>query len=661
MHRSTTRAWSILRQSTATGRSFDRITVTVRPRWPICPRSIHCSAAMYAKQDSPTLVGSSVATDAFETQSFLHVSPEVTIDVTDKPLKHVWKEYCDRVDNKKRLTEKDFLQVCNLLKKSRSAESVKRLQAVLREIHQRVLEKKLPMSTFIRCCNMLIMMFIERSDLKTARLVFDGMVKSSYHPNSVTVCTLIDGMARLGSATDLHNFYQFLKDSGLFPKSIEPYLRLIKAFSERGDIKSCQYYFAILKKQNNPRELSVYHAMIKAYAAAQQPEGVLALYREMLQESVKPDLRIYGSIVQCLQSHGMSKEANEIWEDVQKTGLPVDTGIYSSLGLPPMEILERMRTAGVTPSIRDFNNLINTSIKENNMANALEVFRIMRQNDIPPDLFTYSMIIDIIAKDHEQPPETAFDLYEEMKTNQIQSDAIVYTSLIMAASRGKNPFERGLWILEEMQRHQVKPNSFTFSALLALLVHKRLEPKDLSYAETIREKMRMTGIEPNTRFYNTYLSLLAKFVATKNGQQQAIRKMTSIFKQMKHSKDTIRRPDFATYAVLITSLLKAGQIRQALLTYEASKTEQITMPVVVYNNIMQALEKDNQLPQVMNIWQDMKMLKIRPNADSYELALEACAQLGLTESFAAIRTQRKTDFQRLEEINTKKQTIFRDA
>jgi hypothetical protein len=52
----------------------------------------------------------------------------------------------------------------------------------------------------------------------------------------------------------------------------------------------------------------------------------------------------------------------------------------------------------------------------------------------------------------------------------------------------------------------------------------------------------------------------------------------------------------------------------------------------------------------MNIWHDMRIREVLPDSNGYEIVLDVCEQMGLVDSLAMIRQQRKLDADRLLEL-----------
>ncbi|KAF7728678.1 hypothetical protein EC973_005715 [Apophysomyces ossiformis] len=578
----------------------------------------------------------------------------------DKTYPEVWAEFCQRIEQHEPLTPHDFVGMATMIKWEDQPHAVRRFQLLLREMNKRTDMDE----AFVRICNMLLHIYIRRNDLKSATLVYEGMVKSEVKPNEVTICTLLDGIAKLGTGKDMLQFYETLANREGLPDSTKVYSKFMSIFAERGDIERCRAFFEAMVEKGIADEGS-YTFMLITYGQAQQPESAYALYKKMLESGPKPSLSSYHTVLDTLRRHKKKTEMQKVYEDLLQSGLEVNSSHYAAMGWDPKRTLKEMRNLGVAPSTRDYNSFLSYYVRQNKFAEALEMFQAMQSEKIEPDVYSYGILIDAVAKDKDQPSAAAFDLYYDMQNHGVAPDVVIYTTLMMACSREQN-LEDAMKLLEDMQQNGVRPNIYTFNSLLALLARKKHKDiTDLERAEMLWRKMAKLGIQPDTRSHNVYLSLLAKFTndhKTDNGQRDTqldekpkktpLTKMLDLYKHMRAAPRFRKyRPDFISYGIVIRTLVRCNQTRKALLMYDDAKAARIKLTTASYNELMRGLTQEKEMSQVMNVWHDMKALKVLPDHQSYALALGACQHLGLEKSFESIRAQRQADFDRLFQLD----------
>lgn len=591
-----------------------------------------------------------------------------------------WNTYLAQISKSDEIPveEQMFIDIASLTQADKTlsgSEKVQRFQHILRDIHQHLEKNPELQNAFQRTCNMLMYVYIEQGNVKSAKLVFEGLASSECKINLVSIRTMIHGFQRHGTKTDLHKFIQSLEARNLFPRKASIYVSVIYAFKHFNDIRGCQFYYAELIKNGIPMDEHCYKVMMEVYRKAKKPESVLELYHDMKENNMEITARIYSIVLSAL-SHdkNLHSEMVKIFDEFKLTDIKMTPEIYLSMKWDPLKALQDMKDKNMTPEIRDYNEFLHHYVRKNKFKEALEMYKLMKEDkNVDMDAYSYGIVMDALAKDLEQSPESVFDLYREMKQHCVKPDAAVYTSLLSACNRAQD-LERAMVLLEEMQSFNVKPNSYTFNSILSILsTMDKTSSLDLDRASLIWEKMSSLGIHPDTRTYNTYLSIISKLIkpieedsedhivdSTLWGEEEneqhvprTVREMLRMYRYMRRNhRDTIQ-PDFATYTIVINSLSAAGQLRSALQVYSDAKMSRVTLPVSAYNEIMRALQRGGKISEAMNIWYDMKIMGVLPDTTTYEIVLEACEQLGLVDTLTSIRNQRKHDFARLLELDTK--------
>ncbi|CAO3596206.1 unnamed protein product [Absidia cylindrospora] len=644
------------------------------------------------------------------------------IKIEGRTTDEIWADYLHRLEDPtaNNLKECDYIIICMALKKDKnSPTSIKRIQTLLRHLNERG-DRTV---SFTRCCNMLMYLYLEQRDLNSARLVFDGLLRSEkYQLSNVSVSTLLSGIAQLGTAKDALALYKSLSRQGLFPNSIGTYRRLIKVLGvDFGHVDSCVSIFDKLLNDTSGMlptpNIEIYNTMFIMYRFTKQPDRAWALYCQSLMSdgsNVTPDLATYYTLLKTLQQleDGDGNRATRIqtiYNDMQRLGLKITASHYQAMGWDPLEVLRTLKKDGSQLTVNDYNLLISSAVKDNKFEDALAMFQEMwkegddvddngngieqqqqqqQLNRVSPDVYTYGIIMDALVKDIEQSVSVVYDVYEEMKQQGVLPDVVVYSCLLQACSRDGS-MDRAVGYLEEMQEFKIRPNTYILNNFLGVLSQKPVKEKqDMYCARALWDQMIAIGVYPDTRAFNQYLSLLSQFVPTvdpkeiksarsrmeqdggggdldlfgDNSNNDSIpmggipmsgtaKYMMNIYRTMRHSKGKLSRPDFLSYSILINTMIAQGQTRQAMVIFRDAQLVNKKLGVDIYNTIMEGLLRDNDLHQIMHMWQDMKANRVLPDRVSYDLVLDACEQLHLAESFTTIMQQRKLDNSRLARLD----------
>ncbi|KAI9482866.1 MAG: Brix domain-containing protein [Benjaminiella poitrasii] len=483
-----------------------------------------------------------------------------------------------------------------------------RLQYILRQLDEAKRQDAQYHTAFQKTCNMLMYAYLDRHhDLASAKVVFEGMLKTD-GLTEVSIATMVTGITQHGSRRDLYELIDVLRRQGAMPASELVYVRLLRALRHFGDIKGCRFFFAEML-EHDIQSVAGYRCMMAVYHADRQRENVLKLFRQALELKIEPDTAMYHMALECLKPHERTETFNmlrDYWHRQSPTLVESRMSTYLLLDWDPLEALEEIQQV-MTPITRDYNQALAAYVKQNDFDRALEVLTRMNGKGITMDSFSYSILLDALAKDNASDPAAVFELYDEMKRNGVKADVVVFTSLFAACHRARD-LPKALDLLAEMDRVGVAPNIYTYNAVLTVMANAdhRL---DWTQAKELWTRMRSSevGVEPDTRTYNIYLSVLANARST-----AAAKEMVECYREMKR----VVEPDFLTYTVLINGLSASHpSLRAALQVYNDAKLERVSLPVSVYNRLMVALQRGAEVSEAMNVWHDMRIRGVLPDND----------------------------------------------
>ncbi|KAI8332839.1 hypothetical protein BC941DRAFT_435528 [Chlamydoabsidia padenii] len=605
-----------------------------------------------------------------------------------------WEEYRRVVqDPQVTLKKSDYYAVSKMLKNdTMTFTSIKRLQALLRDLHQR---EAMP-DVFVHCCDILMSLHLQHEDLDSALLVFDGMMNSNYKPSHYTVRTILEGVIQYGSIGDALSLNKALHKKKLFPQDMRTYEKFLKVLGLNfGDLKSCDVLFnELLKKYNNNKDgdlkptTNLYNLMFNIYYK-NQPKSkntdVWSLYEQLManDSGVRPNWKTYEILIKIFgndDSLGFEYTAR-LYQDMQRLGIDMKASHYNGMGYDAsktltMLLLKENRANKI--NTRDLNLLINSAVKDNKFDDAWDIYQFMvtqKGKTLLPNVITYATIMKALVKDTTRPTSMVFDMYEDMKRHNIQADHFIINCLLQAC-RPNGDMDKVIDIIHEMRQSKISVDKYLFSNLISAVSNKEsaLNQQDMDLLKSVWDE----GVALDTQFAssscNKYLRLWVRYSSSEQQQQQqeptqhdndnedsihlagppmsdTLKHMMTVYHTMRHMDNKMEPPDWFTYSLLIKAMVDEKQSRQALVVFRDAQTNKIRLGANIYNLIMQGLLLENNPNPVMHLWQDMKVRRIWPNRATYDLVLDACEQLGLVESFKIILQQRQSDADRLDTLD----------
>lgn len=640
--------------------------------WPAIKRSIYQIKPIRQSILSATHYKSKLTTNKL---FYTTVISEPTIKILH------WSKYRELIENSnEKIPAKELEALSKFTVSSKTIKpsvAISRIQDILKYMSTRQDNPDVKAS-FRTCCNHLIQAYIQQGDLKTARLVFDKMVAVG-DVNEESIRQVANGIRSLGTRAEIYEFQKSMESRGLWVDSSLLYNSIIYALRDFGDLPGCRYYFTEMKKKNLANTVHAYRAIMSVYRKANQPNQVLKYFNEMKEEGLEPTAGEYGILFGSL-----SKDKNyhtllkDVFEEMKSKKQPINLSFFLYMGWDPLEAMKEMDKTNLNVSVRDCNSGLAYYVKKNQFPEALDVMKWMNEYKIKMDTFSYSIMIDALAKDYSTPPMVVFNLYEDMKRHKLIPDQVTFTSLITNCCKNQD-LDKALTLLNEMQIYEIKPNTYTFNSVLNVLSSMtETSSVDVERASLVWSQMTDLGIQPDTRTCNIYLSLISRLIKSVQLQNneperysqttlweeledtsrrvpQTVKEMQRMYRYMRRHKLESMKPDFVTYSIVINAMSAAGEVRSAMQVYDDAKMSRVTLPVPAYNEMMSALQRCGRVSESMGIWHDMKLQSILPDNTTYSIVLENCEQLGLIESIESIRRQRKLDFDRLQELEKKKE------
>jgi len=295
-------------------------------------------------------------------------------------------------------------------------------------------------------------------------------------------------------------------------RSSHTYGSIIRAYGVLKDLRGVWDTWREMRTRHmTPTSIAI-GCMTEALASNGDPESAHDLIKEMLAE---PDTRpLVNSVIYCSVLKGFShhRHFDRVWcvhKEMQAAKLTVSLAAYNTLidactrssdmaRVP--QILEDMANDGLEPNIVTYSTIIKGYCLENRLEKAMELLQEMKQSTrYRPDEITYNTLIhgyarfghyeqgmallaemqelgvqpsnytlSVVAKlaTRSRRPERAFELCEELgKRYGLRLNVQVYNNLVHACTVNQD-MQRGLKLLEQMQRDGIRPDTRTFTLLV---------------------------------------------------------------------------------------------------------------------------------------------------------------------------------------------------
>jgi len=202
------------------------------------------------------------------------------------------------------------------------------------------------------------------------------------------------------------------------------------------------------------------------------------------------------------------------------------------LGL--MAILD-MKIRGFKPTIFHYNSLFVSLVKQphpNQQEKIDHVLSLIR-SETSPDVWTYSIMIDAILAGSptklipDEIVDTAFDVIELMKKEDLKPNVPIFTSLVKGCIRAKDP-DRAWATFDHMRVWHHQPDVVLYSSM----IHVCSKTGEAERALNIYEEMRSNDLYPTEITFN---ALISCFIKRYDMHKEAFKALTDMKKLWVHA------------------------------------------------------------------------------------------------------------------------------
>lgn len=348
--------------------------------------------------------------------------------------------------------------------------------------------------------------------------------------------------------------------------------------------------------------------LISFYTKNQMFAEAIAAFDEFIKVCTKPNVYIFGAIINSACKSGEMRKAEELLSQMLKLEIFPNSQIYSCMisGYSNSnEIYLALQTFRLAEL--DLNN--NSIVVVNSILNALAEHKMFKQlhliftktaNDkkIIPDKITFTTLIKAYSKSGEF--DKLWDLYGFLKKNEIY-DEILFNSMLDAFANVQH--EENLYeIYSEMKRKKIPTSVYTFGVLLKLYVSNR----NVERSEEIFNEILRKGIKPSIIIFQ----LMANLYSIQNNYSKVWQVYDSMLTQHKVQPDVQLSESIVKTMIHHGQFSKAGKVIIDTLysgTNISQRTIEFFFKQLAYCNYLELKQLKNIAEKVLDAYNDCRV------------------------------------------------------
>lgn len=240
-------------------------------------------------------------------------------------------------------------------------------------------------------CNSLIHMYARCGDLDYACNVFDKMPERDV----VSWTSMIDGLVDNGRAVEAVRVFNKMVDRGVEPNDAT-IVSALKACAETGALEVGRRVHRIVEVQGLRSKANVSNALVHMYSKC----GCIDSARQVFEVIVDKDMYAWTTMIHGLASHGMSRDAINLFEQMGNSGVKPDEWTMTAVlvacrnagcaaeGYVHFEDMQKKY--GVRPNLQHYGCMVELYARSGKLEEAEDFIRKM---PIPPDEVLWRSLI----------------------------------------------------------------------------------------------------------------------------------------------------------------------------------------------------------------------------------------------------------------------------
>ncbi len=381
------------------------------------------------------------------------------------------------------------------------------------------------------------------------------------------------------------------------------------------------------------------------YINFNQDKNVDAFYilNQMQKNNILPDIVTYNCLLDMSFNLGQILQANKLYEEISDFTSPVQPEIitYNIIlkgcvkhikeNSGNNEELERifnkinsflsdMQNKNIQKNDISYNTLIDAFAEGGRIEKSWELYNEMKTNNLKPDLYTYATLIKALkslpySEENFNQVNEIFELVKSKSIEGLKADDFLYNSMLDTCLKyGKIELMEKLFT--EMKNEGILPSVVTYSILIKAYGNSFNLENSLHYFN----ELRSNRIKPNDIIYGCILNCCVKCSKPEL--------MTEMFEDMKREGIL---PNLYIYTTMIKGYNKMKQYNLGFKVFEKMKEDNFVQPnIVIYNAIIDNCVESKDYDKMFEIYTHLKNndSSVQPNIITYSTLIKGFCKSG---------------------------------
>ena len=503
------------------------------------------------------------------------------------------------------------------------------------QIHSQVVKKYKTLPVKIQ--NSLINMYGKCNEIQKAISIFSELERNK-QANEYSWTNILSVLIKNNMSSTAIEYFNRMEKGGIVPNETT-YITILSACS---DIKNLKFgekiHLTISKKYSTTRMIN---SLINMYGKCNQIEKSLSLFKEIYDKN-KTNIYSWNIILTALFNNKKNEEVINYFTKMKERGIAPDHITYSVVLSACTELKDIALGEKIYFSIPEKhrsiliqNNLMNLYGNCNNIDKLLSLFHMLIENKLT-DTYTWNIVISSLNKNKKY--EKGIFYFEKMNEIGIRPDDVTYSTVLSICANTKNiamadqlflkleknkstnvmnnlmnvyiksnHIDKALSIFQQLQ-YSKKFDVYSWSIIMTSFLENKQPLKVIEYFEILK----LEEFEPNDVIYSTVIAACTDL--------QNISLAEKIYTELL-LKDI---QSASVHNNMINLYGKCNQLDKAISIFEKLRNNN-KADIYTWNIILSSLAKNNDLKQVIEMYNQMKISNCKPDEITYITLISACA------------------------------------
>ncbi|KAL5783498.1 hypothetical protein ACOSP7_008527 [Xanthoceras sorbifolium] len=388
---------------------------------------------------------------------------------------------------------------------------------------------------------------------------------------------------------------------------------LIKAYGDRGDIRTAISWLDQTKKIENGNCLFSYNSILGVLVGKNRMKLAQAIFDQIVEDNVvQPDVSTCTTMIKGYCKLGMIENARKVFDEMvcQPNLVTYNTLINGLCKKGDMEsarliLNQMMNTKHCSPDTVTYTTMIDGYCKIGELEEAKKCLTEMGNRGCKPNVFTYNALINglcLIGR-----VEDAKLMITKMRLDGLKDNIATHTSILKGLClAGKS--EQAVKYLRDMIKSNIKPDVKSYG----VIVNEYCKLGKSDVAITLLKEMQARGVRASVSSFNAVLRILAG-----NGE---LDRAVLLLKQMPHMGCS---PNFLSYNTVICRLCMAkGRMQEVEELVNNMTRSGASIDANMYSCLIKGYRKDSNEEMAMRIASEMINKKYVLNLESFSVIVK---------------------------------------